>query len=226
MELISVQNHLQKVNMRILTSEDRKALEEGDKEHAERMRGFAIRSILNDMKVPSAYRDKRFKNYDNVEMAKKVRNIVDLGYSLVLSGTPGLGKTHLAVASILYMMRRFNDSKPLFLSAPALFVELRDRIRNNVTEKSIIDRYLTVPLLVIDDLGVERKTDSSVETFYSIVDGRSRSNRQLIVTSELSMDEIGEIYGDRLSSRLCGMGEYIRMQGDDYRMKIQQERNV
>jgi DNA replication protein DnaC len=212
--------------MRTLTSEEIEQLEREDKAHEERMKELTLRSMLNDMKVPSAYRGKRFKNYDNVEIAKQVRNIVDLGYSLVLSGTPGLGKTHLAVAGLLMMMNRFDNGKPLFLSAPELFVELRDRIKNNVTEKSIIDRYLTVPLLVIDDLGVETKTDRSVETFYSIIDGRNRENRQLIITSELSMDEIGEIYGDRLSSRLCGMGEYIRITGEDYRVKMQKEREL
>ena len=225
MEKIQEQKNLQRANMRTLTSEDKKFLAEEDGKHKEYMKELTLKSALNEMKVPSAYRGKRYSNYEGVETAKKVKKIVDLKLSLVLSGKPGLGKTHLAVASILHMMKKY-DKKPLFLSSPELFVELRDRIKNNVTERSIIDRYLQVPLLVIDDLGVETKTDRSVETFYSIIDGRSRSNKQIIITSELTIEDIGEIYGDRLASRLCGMGEYIRIEGDDYRVKMQKERGI
>ena len=225
MERIKEQEGLRKASMTTLTSEDLKFLAEEDRKYEEQLMEITLRSALNEMKVPTDYRSKRYSNYDNPELAMKVKKIVDLKLSVVLSGTPGLGKTHLAVASLLHMMKRY-DKKPLFLSAPELFVELRDRIKNNVTEQSIIDRYLRTPLLVVDDLGVETKTDRSVETFYSIIDGRSRSNRQIIITSELTIKEIGEIYGDRLASRLCGMGEYLRFEGDDYRVKMQKERGV
>ena len=225
MEKIQEQENLRRVSMTTLTSEDLKVLAEEDEKEAERIMEITLKTALNEMKVPTDYRSKRYSNYDNPELAMKVKKIVDLKLSVVLSGTTGLGKTHLAVASLLHMMKRY-DKKPLFLSAPELFVELRDRIKNNVTEQSIIDRYLRTPLLVVDDLGVETKTDRSVETFYSIIDGRSRSNRQLIITSELTIKEIGEIYGDRLASRLCGMGEYIRFEGDDYRIKMQKERAI
>lgn len=226
MEKIEEQKSLRQGSMTTLTSEDMTLLAEEDKKHEEFIKELTLKSALNEMKVPTDYRGKRYSNYDRPEIAKKVKKIVDLKLSLVLSGTPGLGKTHLAIASLLHMMNRYENGKPLFLSAPELFVELRDRIKNNVTEQSIIDRYLRVPLLVIDDLGVETKTDRSVETFYSVIDGRSRSNKQIIITSELTIKDIGEIYGDRLSSRLCGMGEYIRLEGDDYRVKMQKERDI
>lgn len=181
---------------------------------------------MNEMNLPTSHRDKSFDNYNKPEIAERVKNIIDLKLSLVLSGTPGLGKTHLAVAGMLYMMNRYDNGRPRFLSAPELFVELRDRIQEKVTEKSIIDRFINVPLLVIDDLGVETKTSRSIETFYSILDGRVRRCRQTIITTEFTIDEIGEVYGDRISSRLCEMGEYIELQGKDYRVKIQSDREI
>ena len=226
MQKIQEQENLRKVSMTTLTIEDEEVLAEEDKKHEERMDELRLRSALNEMKVPTDYRKKRYSNYGNSDIAMKVKKIVDLKLSLVLSGKPGRGKTHLAIASLLYMMKKYENGKPLFLSAPELFVELRDRINNRVTEQSIIDRYLRVPLLLIDDLGVETTTNRSIETFYSIIDGRSRSNKQLIITSELTMEEIGEIYGDRLASRLCGMGEYIRIEGEDFRVKMQKERGI
>lgn len=223
---IGRQNKILGINTNILTDADKDMLKEADVEHEARMKKLTIRLALSEMKVPKEYRNATFENYDNFKKADRVRKIVDVGLSLVLSGTPGLGKTHLAVASMQHMANRYDNGIPLFLSAPDLFVELRDRIRDNVTERSIIDRFLRAPLLVIDDLGVETTTDRSVETFYSIIDGRQRNGRAVIITSELTMEKIACIYGDRLASRLCGMGEYIRMQGDDYRMKIQKERGI
>lgn len=220
------QSHLRKVSTLTLTESDKAILAGEDKRNEEVLRQFSVKRTMNEMKIPAEYRGKSFDDYDNAETAEKVKRIVDLGYSLVLSGTPGLGKTHLAVASILHMANRFDNGRPLFLSSPELFGELKDRIRNEVTEKSIIERYLRAPLLVIDDLGVEKKSESSVETFYRIIDGRHREGRQLIITTEFKMGEIGEIYGDRLSSRLCGMGEYIRIEGDDYRVKMQRDRGL
>lgn len=220
------QGHLQKVSTLTLTESDKEILEEEDRKNEEWLKQQTLKRVMNEMNIPTEYRGKTFDDYDKSEVAEKVKRIVDLGYSLVLSGTPGLGKTHLAVASILHMMNRFNNGRPLFLSSPELFGELKDRIRNEVTERSIIERYLKAPLLVIDDLGVEKKSESSVETFYRIIDGRHREGRQLIITTEFKMGEIGEIYGDRLSSRLCGMGEYIRIEGDDYRVKMQAKRGL
>ena len=54
----------------------------------------------------------------------------------------------------------------------------------------IVDRLCRYPLLIIDDFGMERGTEYALEQIYNIVDSRYRSRKPLIVTTNLTLDEI------------------------------------
>lgn len=56
--------------------------------------------------------------------------------------------------------------------------------------QEFIDKLQRYKLLVIDDLGVERDTSYSTEQVYNVIDTRSRSGMPLIVTTNLSMDDL------------------------------------
>ena len=53
-----------------------------------------------------------------------------------------------------------------------------------------MDKLCRYPLLIIDDFGMERGTEYALEQIYSIVDSRYRSRKPLIVTTNLTLDEI------------------------------------
>lgn len=57
-------------------------------------------------------------------------------------------------------------------------------------KQAFLDRLNRYDLLVIDDLGVERDTSYSVEQVFNVIDARSRSGKPLIVTTNLSMDDL------------------------------------
>lgn len=54
----------------------------------------------------------------------------------------------------------------------------------------VIDRLCSYPLLIIDDFGIERETDYTLEQIYNIVDSRYRNQRPLIVTTNLALGEL------------------------------------
>ncbi len=56
--------------------------------------------------------------------------------------------------------------------------------------QELIDKLQYYKLLVIDDLGVERDTSYSAEQVYNVIDTRSRSGMPLIITTNLSMDDL------------------------------------
>ncbi len=56
--------------------------------------------------------------------------------------------------------------------------------------QEFIDKLQRYKLLVIDDLGVERDTSYSTEQVYNVIDTRSRSGMPLIITTNLSMDDL------------------------------------
>ena len=54
----------------------------------------------------------------------------------------------------------------------------------------VVDRLCGYPLLVIDDFGMERGTEYALEQIYNIIDSRYRSQKPLIVTTNLTLTEL------------------------------------
>ena len=83
-----------------------------------------------------------------------------------------------------------------------------------------IDRLCRFPLLILDDFGMEHGTEYGLEQVYNVVDSRYRSQKPLIVTTNLTLEELqhpedtahARIY-DRLLEMCCLVfftGENIR----------------
>ena len=53
-----------------------------------------------------------------------------------------------------------------------------------------ISRLCSFPLLIIDDFGMERGTEYGLEQVYNVIDSRYRSNKPLIVTTNLTLHEL------------------------------------
>ncbi len=133
---------------------------------------------------------------------------------LTLSGGPDLGKTHLAIAICRRWLARGVPAKYAYV--PLLMDELR-RGYGHDGEEAFEYRfkiYCTVPLLVLDDLGVERSTTWAQEKLDTIVDSRLMNDLSLVVTTNLAMDEINE----RLSSRLQRHGKVVFIDAGEYRL--------
>lgn len=56
--------------------------------------------------------------------------------------------------------------------------------------RSNLDELLQYDLLLIDDLGVQRSTEYMMEHVYGIVDGRYRSNKPMVITTNFTLDQI------------------------------------
>ena len=103
---------------------------------------------------------------------------------------------------------------------PAISRALREA-QDAGEERKIIERFVRMPLLLIDDLGTEKLTDSLYSLLHEIIDGRyDRDGGGLIVTSNLSLDDLAEKMGDdRISSRLSEMCQVFSLEGEkDHRL--------
>lgn len=132
----------------------------------------------------------------------RVRNWGLEGYRekpwLVLSGGLGIGKTRLAVQSLMDLGKVGMPCE--FIKVPELLSKLRQGFKDWSTD-SLIEKYKNVEVLLLDDLGAENQTDWASETLFKIFDYRHDSRRLTIVTINVSATELPRRVADRLFDR-------------------------
>lgn len=156
--------------------------------------------------------------------------------SLYLSGPRGVGKTHLACSIANYLIENTEpvlvrgvfdyfqmpiESMPLFVNVPELLMEIRDtqKKESETSEKKIIDRYSNVPVLIFDDIGVEKNSEWVFQTFYTLINKRYNEELITIITSNLTLEELAAKISDRIASRIAEMCKIISLKGEDRRLK-------
>ena len=104
---------------------------------------------------------------------------------LLLWGGVGTGKSFLAGCIANALMEQ---EVPVRMTN---FARILNELNSSFSGRNdIVDKLCRYPLLVIDDFGMERGTEYALEQIYNIVDSRYRSRKPLIVTTNLTLDEI------------------------------------
>ena len=86
--------------------------------------------------------------------------------------------------------------------------------------KEWVDDNITTPeILILDDLGSEKITEYLRTTFYYIFNEREIWERPTIITSNLSLEELDNHLGARVSSRIAGSCEVLKFTGKDRRLE-------
>ena len=90
-----------------------------------------------------------------------------------------------------------------------------------------IARLCRAPLLILDDFGMERGTEYGLEQVYNVIDSRYRSRRPLIVTTNLSLQDLQhpqDTAHARIYDRLLEMCAPIRFSGENFRKATAQDK--
>lgn len=172
------------------------------------------KKFIDDIHIPRLFKDAGFKNYRVTD--KKQERVFDRvqqyaveildcktakAVNLVLAGTTGVGKTHLACA----ILRNAGDKgvRALYVSSANLIAEIRaswDYKTRTQFESEIIERYGNAPVLMIDDLGVNDMIKADI--WSDLFDKRYRQNLPTIITTNLGEAALAEMIGDRAADRL------------------------
>lgn len=196
-----------------------------------------VDKYLRDAGVPKKYLRASLATVD--EDAWALGSVFLKSQSVYLWGDIGVGKSCLAT---LLLKERINmhlkkaaydiDYVPLvvlFAFVPELILKIKSTWKPSaqLSEMDIIKGYQTIPILFLDDLGVEETHEIVIEKLTTIIDYRSREEKLTIFTSNLDLQRLGDKLGDRLASRIAGMcaggKNVIKINGADRRLAVQGE---
>lgn len=121
-------------------------------------------------------------------MQKYVSNFEDfkkIGKGLILHGTVGTGKTYYAACIANKLIEKGHTV--LMTNFARLVNHIQGMFEGKQEYIDSLNRY---SLLIIDDLGTERKTEYVQETVFNIIDARYRSGLPFIITTNLTSNEL------------------------------------
>src|SRR3989441_4723293 len=201
-------------------------------------------ALLAAARIPKRYEHCELSNYEfdgphrhlapaRMAACKFVEEYPLDNTGLLLIGSIGTGKTHLAVGVI----------KELVVSKgiPCLFYDYREllkQIQNSyndsvrATELEVLRPVFEAEVLVLDELGAVKPTEWVWDTVALILNTRYNDNRTTLITTNFddkpassvggprgaTRDEtLGDRIGERMRSRLHEMCRIIKMEGRDFR---------
>lgn len=166
---------------------------------AEKRRKQAEMDKLNRLRsvgiANQRFRDATFAADDgkNEKAMRKIRRYADQwetmqqeNIGLLLYGGVGTGKSYAAACIANYLIDRLI---PVFMTNFASIMNTLGGLYSDDKNQYIAD-IMKYPLLILDDFGMERDTEYALEQVYNVIDGRYRSGRPLIVTTNLGLLEL------------------------------------
>ncbi|MBI2874300.1 MAG: ATP-binding protein [Firmicutes bacterium] len=145
--------------------------------------------------------------------------------SLFFTGGCGVGKTHLvsAIANSLVL----GGVVPLYAVVADLLADLKSTYgegESPFTESHLLSRAREVSVLLLDDLGAERYSGWVGEKLFQIINYRYLHEKPTVITSNYDLEQLEEVVGERIVSRIVEMCRPFYFFGPDVRLLKRQAR--
>lgn len=184
-----------------------------------------LETLMRNSLMDKKFKNSTFENWD-FDKGKKdmyflgkryVENFIECkkeGLGLIIYGQPGNGKTYLSSCIANELLSRYVPV--ICVSVNGLLSRIQETYNRwgKEAEADVIRGLCNADLLIIDDLGAEKKSnnnDWSISMIYNIIDSRYRSNLPLIITSNLDINPketngvIASMYHKRTEDRILEM---------------------
>ncbi|MEI3599087.1 MULTISPECIES: ATP-binding protein [unclassified Oceanobacillus] len=203
---------------------------------------------IKTARIPDEYLNKRIQDFDTkiyqindngrvAQYAKKIATryveqypeLEDMGKGLYFySNVKGSGKTLLSIAITNELIIKY-QIKPMYISVVNMLNEMKHSFSikdPNRNFYNLMESFKQAPVLLMDDLGVEKTTDWSEEVLTQILDERMSYKRPTIITSNMPIQSLQKKYpAGRIKSRIEKMTFQVVMPEESVREIISKQEN-
>ena len=169
---------------------------------------------LREAGIPRRFIGKNFDSFTvvnqqagkNLEIctryASNFGRVYSNGICLVLCGSPGTGKTHLACAIGNQLVE--SGKTVLFTGCIQAISKVKEtwRAGSQDTEREVIERYVALDLLILDEVGVQFGSEAEKIILFQIINRRYEEVKPTIIIANLTKDELAGYLGERVVDRL------------------------
>jgi DNA replication protein DnaC len=195
-------------------------------------------NLIEKARIPKRYTDCHFHSYrilnPSQDRAFRFASRLTMEYpaverGLLMTGTVGVGKTHLAVSILKGLTER--GFSCLFYEFGGLLKGIQDSYNtvSQTSELKVLQPVFDAEVLVLDEIGASKPTDWVRDTMAHIINTRYNDKKLTIFTTNY-LDErraerdetLEDRIGVRLRSRLFEMCKTVAITGEDYRRTFDQ----
>lgn len=141
--------------------------------------------------------------------------------NIMFIGNTGVGKTFLANCIAKELLDKGHSV--IYMTATEFFDSMgRAKFERDseITSEDMLEYLTECELLIIDDLGTEMVNSFTSSSLFYIINRRLNMGRSVIISSNLSLKKLRDIYTERVTSRISSSYWVIPIYGEDIRLKL------
>lgn len=124
--------------------------------------------------------------------------------SIILSGQPGAGKTHLGIAIMLKLLE--NNTGCVYREYTSMLIDLKQSCMDQTNYIKELEKYINPRVLFLDDFLKGRPNDVDLKYIYKVINTRYLKEMPIIISTEKSINEIIN-WDEAVGSRLIEMSQ-------------------